>query len=287
MFCPKCGKEIGDSNFCPNCGTAVKQTQMPNQQDGEFVLTKKKKPIYKRAWFWVVIVILFYSFYYGGKSSKTASQTPAEAADKLNNQIATTTKPAAQATPSPTATPEPEIVLEEINPDIPLGTTYELGQGEYECGDDIPAGRYVVEWVTGNQFGGRIAAKNGAKYLDASASIDPQTTYTCILSAGDKFEIALSTMRFTKITSLPNDNYKQEDGSYLFGSGFFFEGIDIPEGKYNVTAVGGNQFGIRIATRNKSFLSLDQNETYNNLKLDHTGAVIEVHLGQALFEPVE
>ena len=286
MYCKKCGSDIGDAKFCSNCGAAANEQQSPIQQQiptqPVYPVKKKKTPVAAI----VVLVVAVLLIWIVVGSSKSSSKSPAEAANSLNNQIATTQKPSATSNPEPTKTPEPEVVLEEINPDIPLGTTYELGQGTYECGDDIPAGRYVVEWVSGNQFGGTINATNGAKYLGSFVSIDPQITYTCILSAGDTFEISLSNLRFTKITSLPNDNYKQPDGSYLLGSGYFFEGIDIPEGKYNVTAVGGNQFGISISTRSKSFLSLDQNETYNNLKLDNTGSIIEVSLGQALFEPV-
>ncbi len=282
MFCPNCGADIGDAKFCPNCGTAANQTSTPTQQNNEVVVTIKKKPVYKRVWFWIVVVYLLLVIARAGY--KSSPKTPEEAANNLNNQVATTTKPTVQATPVVTEPPK-EVVLEEINPDIPLGSTYELGQGAYECGVDIPAGRYVIEWVEGNQFGGHISATN-AKYLDALVSVEPQMPYTCILSAGDIFEISLSTLRFTKITSLPNDNYLQEDGTYILGPGFFFEGIDIPEGKYNVTALGGNQFGIHISTRNKAMIALKQNETYNNLSLNHTGAPIEVSLGVALFEPV-
>ena len=299
MFCPNCGNDMGNAKFCPNCGAAANQTATPTQQEKEVVVTIKKKPIYKRVWFWVVTVILIGAII--GGTSKSSPKTPEEAASNLNNQIATTAKPSVQAAPvvseapkptvqeTPVATeaPKQEAVLEEINPDIALGTTYELGQGAYECGPDIPAGRYVVEWVEGNQFGGQITATNSAKFIDAFVSIDPQMPYTCFLSAGDTFEISLATMRFTKITSLPNDNYLQADGTYILGPGYFFEGIDIPEGKYNVTAIGGNQFGIQISTRNKSFLSLKQNETYNNLSLIHTGAAIDISLGVASFEPIK
>lgn len=283
MFCPNCGADIGDAKFCPNCGTAANQTSTPTQQNNEVVVTIKKKPVYKRVWFWIVVVYLLLVIARAGY--KSSPKTPEEAANNLNNQVATTTKPTVQATPVVTEPPKEEVVLEEINPDIPLGSTYELGQGTYECGVDIPAGRYVIEWVEGNQFGGHIKATN-AKYLGTLVQIEPQMPYTCILSAGEQFEISLSTLRFTKITSLPNDNYLQADGTYILGPGYFFEGIDIPEGKYNVTAFGGNQFGIHITTRSKSFLSLKQDETYNNLSLNHTGAPIEVSLGVALFEPV-
>ena len=281
MFCPNCGKEIGNAKFCPECGTAVNQQQQAKQEVKEIKKEKPKKPITKRVWFWAVIVVLALVIFSGG-SSKT-SKSPAQAANDLNSKIATTTKPTNPSTPMPTKEPE-SVVLEEINPDIPLGTSYDLDQGVYECGVDIPAGRYVVEWISGNQFGGYLSANKGGKYIGSAVSIEPHMPYTCILAAGDEFEISLSSYRFTKITSLPNENYLQSDGSYLLGPGFFFEGIDIPEGKYNVTAVGGNTFGIYVSSRNNLMMSIKQDETYRNLKLDHTGAVIEVSLGVASFE---
>lgn len=242
----------------------------------------------------LLCIALFSVFALGSvsKNSKTTSssnKSPADAAKDINDSINTTVTPKetttiASETENETET---EVEIEEINPDIPIGTCYELGQGEYECGTDIPAGRYLVEWVDGNQFGGYITSKSKCRYLGTAVSVDSNNNYTCIISAGDCFEISLSTLRFTKITSLPNQDYLQEDGSYLFGAGFFFEGIDIPQGKYNVTAVGGNQFGIYVRTKSKSFINLDQGETYNNLKLATTGAEIEISLGIARFDPVD
>ena len=215
-----------------------------------------------------------------GKEAKNEADSSEEKPDAK-----TETKQEPASEPEPEAVPEPEPALQEINPEIPLGTEYLLSQGEYECGDDIPAGRYLVEWVSGNQFGGYLEAKSSAEYLPDMASIDPDTSFVCLLSEGDCFELTLSTYRFSKISSLPNDMFLQPDGSYLLGQGYYFEGIDIPEGKYNVTAVGGNQFGIYLSTNTKSLLSLSQGETYNNLKLKDEGAQISVSLGTARFQP--
>ena len=286
LKCGLCGEDFktdDDVVVCPECGTPVNQRQSPSQPEKEVKMNKPKKPIYKKAWFWVIIIILLLGSV-GGEATKTA-KSPSEAASSLNNGIATTPKSTTRPTPTPTKEPEP-VVVEEINPDIPLGSSYDLDQGVYKCGVDIPAGRYVVEWVSGNPFGGYISANKGGKYLGTAVQIDPQTHYTCILAAGDTFEIQLSAMRFTKITSLPNENYLQADGSYLLGPGFFFEGIDIPEGKYNVTAVGGNPFGIYVSSRNNTMIMIKQDETYKNLRLDHTGATIEISLGEASFQPV-
>ncbi len=306
MYCHNCGKYVGDSKYCPECGANLTQGKNDNTQSPYFInrdpntvpAVSQKKPIYKKWWFWVIIVLVVASI--AGKTVST-KMTPSEAAEKLNSEIKTSTssdttrsrsthkdtKSSNKDTNSKKSTQkekENTETLEEIDPDIPLGTTYELSQGVYVCGSDIPAGRYLIEWVDGNQFGGYITDNSDCKYLD-SESIDKENNYTCILSAGDEFEVSLSTFRFTKITSLPNSNYLESDGSYVFGQGYFFEGIDIPEGKYNVTAIGGNPYGIYISTYTKSFISLDQEETYRNLKLDTPGKEIKISLGTAKFEP--
>ena len=306
MYCQHCGAQLPDTaKFCTNCGQATgkKAETIETPQTGKSSVKtgapqlefndrakkskKPKKSIFKRWWFWVLAFLVLISLVFGGGSS-SSKKTPSEAANNLNNSVKTET-PTPKSTETPAVEeiePEPEEELLEINPGIPLGTSYELDQGEYECGPDIPAGRYLIEWISGNQFGGYVNAKNGCKYLDTMVSIDPGEPYTCVLSAGDCFEIQLSKYRFTKITSLPNDNYRQSEGSYVLGQGYFFEGIDIPEGKYNVTAVSGNPFGIYLSTRTKSMIPLEQGETYNNLRLDNTGSPVHLSLGSAEFKPV-
>lgn len=51
MYCTKCGKQITeDSNCCTFCGEKVSR-ETSN-------LIKKKKPVYKKVWFWILIVFL-------------------------------------------------------------------------------------------------------------------------------------------------------------------------------------------------------------------------------------
>lgn len=219
-------------------------------------------------------------------TSSIENTTAIVATDASSNGDDTSlTETTTEATTTTTeATTETTVVAQEINPDIPLGTEYELGQGNYEVGDDIPAGRYRIEWIDGNQFGGYINGASG-KYVDSTISLGPDDSYTCILEDGMTFEISLITARFTKVSSLPNNDYLQDDGSYVLGSGFFFEGIDIPCGKYDITAISGNQFGIYVSTTNDSYIPLDIDETYSNLKLNHEGKVIKISLGTVSFNP--
>lgn len=85
MFCRNCGKEIPDgTNFCPECGISQTEQKCPNcgepidinaqycMKCGKSLVgpqiskqkknTKKKKPFYKRVWFWVIIAILLIFF---------------------------------------------------------------------------------------------------------------------------------------------------------------------------------------------------------------------------------
>lgn len=67
MLCGKCGKEINeDAKFCPYCGTAVGETPEEVQGDltgnvleevSEDTGKKKKRPIYKRVWFWILVFL--------------------------------------------------------------------------------------------------------------------------------------------------------------------------------------------------------------------------------------
>ena len=151
-------------------------------------------------------------------------------------------------------------------------------------GEDIPAGRYRIEWIEGNQFGGYMKDAKG-KFVDSSVPIDPGESYTCILNEGVSFEITLVTAKFTKVSSLPNNDYLQEDGTYILGSGYFFEGVDIPCGKYDVVAISGNQFGLNISTANDKYISLDINETCTNLKFNHDGRSLKISLGTIQLTP--
>ena len=78
MRCQNCGKEVGEARFCPNCGSAIDKGQSVKKNVGTGipvspVASSKKKPIYKRVWFWAAIVILAFVFYLNSENdtSKT------------------------------------------------------------------------------------------------------------------------------------------------------------------------------------------------------------------------
>ncbi len=77
MFCKKCGKEIdGNWAVCPNCGEKVAQEK---GMDGYKI--KKKKPFFKKIWFWflavIVIGILVVIFSGGDDTEKKVSSDEA------------------------------------------------------------------------------------------------------------------------------------------------------------------------------------------------------------------
>lgn len=52
MKCPKCGKEVGASNFCPECGASM---SVGPENAGATEVRKKKK---KRGWIVIIIIIV-------------------------------------------------------------------------------------------------------------------------------------------------------------------------------------------------------------------------------------
>lgn len=171
---------------------------------------------------------------------------------------------------------------EEINPDIPIGTEYTLGQGSYVVGEDIPAGRYRISYFDGNKYGGSFEGKG--QYWD-NFYIEPDYDSCYVLTDGDEFEISLATAKFEKIPSTPNE-YFFKDGVYRFGSGRYYAGIDFPLGKYNITAIGGNNYGIDINISGETKY-LDINESYNNAKFAKEWDHLDISLGYIEMVPLD
>lgn len=113
MKCQNCGKEINqDMQFCDNCGAPVMQQPQPPMQNNQPVqfqqnpvppqmpVTKKKKPLYKKWWFWVLVglaIIIIYAIGVAGGSSETEG----------SNSSASTTTTVAIETTVEVATDEP------------------------------------------------------------------------------------------------------------------------------------------------------------------------------------
>ncbi|NLH02070.1 MAG: zinc-ribbon domain-containing protein [Clostridiales bacterium] len=94
MFCNNCGKQIPDnSEFCPECGAT--QRAAVNQYNQPPVVTKTKKPIYKKWWVWAIAAVLVIGIIGNlGKDGKDST---------LESPI-----PSIEATPSPSPSISPE-----------------------------------------------------------------------------------------------------------------------------------------------------------------------------------
>ena len=92
MNCNQCGTQI-EGKFCPNCG-APAQADTPVVEATPVtpvVEPKKKKPIYKKRWFWVIIVIVAIGVIgsiNGGNESSTNTDSGSsivQSGDEVNN----------------------------------------------------------------------------------------------------------------------------------------------------------------------------------------------------------
>lgn len=163
MFCPNCGKDIGDAKFCPECGApAAKpaatqpQTQPAPPTQGKLqmnytpipqnqtVPTNVKKPVYKKWWFWAIIVVVGLALIgaitprknatkpSGNEtSSATASTTPTAKADE--SYAGSTRKIYSTPTPKPTAaqTTAPTTTEQATAEEAERSTAFADGNHEY------------------------------------------------------------------------------------------------------------------------------------------------------------
>lgn len=54
MFCPKCGKDVGEARFCPDCGTEIKQGELFKSYN-----SKEQKPPKKKRGCLTSIIVFF------------------------------------------------------------------------------------------------------------------------------------------------------------------------------------------------------------------------------------
>lgn len=122
-YCRNCGAELPEGKkFCSERGeptgnaparAAVPTPEIPVRQavPVEYPTQKpkrKRRPIYKRWWFWVLVVVIAVSLWnrVGGRSDRTSSSGRSEPV--VTTTPSSTPKPTAKATEKPEATEAPE-----------------------------------------------------------------------------------------------------------------------------------------------------------------------------------
>lgn len=101
MKCSNCGAE-GNGNFCPECGTLL--TEQSVEQSQNKTAKKKKKPLYKRVWFWIVVGVILIGIIGGGGSKDSSGFSAGFDEGREAAMSKATTQPTEEPTVKPTAT---------------------------------------------------------------------------------------------------------------------------------------------------------------------------------------
>ena len=155
ITCKHCGQQIAASaKVCPHCGG------------------KNKKPVYKRAWFWVLIVIVLFVIIGGSGGSKKSSDTQkvGEVSSRQGGQNTEPAKAAVKEEPkteksdekaSDKKDKEEETAAAEEQPEENVQTIYKVGDILHDGNTDIV---YVSsgDYKEDNQF---MQPGEGNKYI--------------------------------------------------------------------------------------------------------------------------
>jgi hypothetical protein len=225
MKCPNCGTEYS-GDFCPGCGAPANTKQKPpDQPPGK--QKKPKKPLLKRWWFWAIIAIVIIIIIANSGGGNDVSSA--------NSQETST----AQQTEE-TATPEPTENLSSIE------TLYELVNGHYVAGIDIPSGKCNVTAVEGkgnlsssNLYNGGINEMFG---IDDSSDLYTESFNGLKLPEGTTLNISgglTIQLEYTSIDTGFSGRTYDEDNAITLGTGNYEAGIDFDAGVYKIVAVSG------------------------------------------------
>lgn len=225
MKCPTCGTEYSGGT-CPNCGYS---------NNGN----NPKKPVQKRWWFWVLIAVVALAIIGAIAGNPGATDSPK-------------TEPTGQKT-EPTATKPietTELTQEPTKPTEttePIETVFELTDGHYTAGIDIPSGKCDVVALEGN---GNLSSSNlltggvnemfGVKdetgyYTESFNGLKlPEGT---VLTVNGGLKIQLT---FTSVERGFSGRTYHEDQAIDLASGNYEAGVDFDAGVYRIVAVSGN-----------------------------------------------
>lgn len=141
-YCNKCGAELQEgARFCPACGASIPPASASGQDawsalpDRSTVQrpTARRKPLYKRWWFWVLILVAISSIVGRHGLQRTATERPGQDIPA----VITTPDPVNPATQDPGTTSEPEpttpaVAENEIRPEVKeFLDSYEAFMDEY------------------------------------------------------------------------------------------------------------------------------------------------------------
>lgn len=244
MFCKKCGSQIDDKAvICVHCGT---QTDLYAAQ----FITKKKKPLYKRWWFWVLAVFLGFFLLGVIGSSGDSSDVPSQHSSNTV-QSSPSQSPQTPSVTDPIETDPPATKPPVTEPEV---TVYKSGM--YKVGSDIEAGIYFITCTSGNSAYVEVCSDSSGKFSSIVANENVSTFFFISVSDGQYLSVDNGTFVKAEDAVVPGCDV---DGNY--GAGMYRVGIDIPAGEYKVTPKPGDSFYCEVTSDcSGTFSSIVSNE---------------------------
>ncbi|NCB53137.1 MAG: zinc ribbon domain-containing protein [Clostridia bacterium] len=225
--CKTCGSQIAkNAKTCPSCGA------------------KNRKPIYKRAWFWILAIIVLFVFI---SSLGNKDATPDKAA---GDQISTDQSSAASDTS------EPDIWSEG---------------GTYKVGTDIPAGEYLV---VNTGYGCYIEVSKDSSGTFDSIISNENITKRGYINVLDGQYLEITGGKFAAVSDVAP--YKPEVEN-TYPEGMYLVGKDISAGEYLVICNNGS--GCYVETSKDSYGTFDSIIANDNT---YTRTYVSVSEGQYL-----
>lgn len=141
-YCNNCGAELQEgARFCPACGAGIPPVSASGQDTWSALPDRstvqrqaaRRKPIYKRWWFWVLILVAVSSIV--GRHG--IQRTPTERPGRDEPSVITTPDPVTPSTQDPGTASEPEpttpdVAESEIRPEVKdFLDSYEAFMDEY------------------------------------------------------------------------------------------------------------------------------------------------------------
>ncbi len=180
--------------------------------ENKSISVPEKKPVYKKAWFWVVIVILVIIGLSNLGSGNSSNQDSSS-----NNES--------------TSTPAPEENV--VKSRVVSGELVTLGAGSFVVGSDLKAGYYDITAGAGES--GNLTSSGGLNEI-LGGEYGVSKVRASLMDNEEVKLSGLSQVIFTPVTAAFIGEHKD---TQLY-SGKFIVGEDIGEGRYKVSAVSGS-----------------------------------------------